>query len=94
MGSHSKTYGGRTYTRDTLWAVEHHSVNRLDGDRRWFEGNGEGLARTFRTRAEARAHIENEHGYLRTRPDLKAEPHGWRMPRAVRVTVTVTAVEQ
>lgn len=42
----------------------------------------------YRTRREARAWIEEHFGYLRHRPDLRAEPFGWRMPRAVRVTVT------
>ena len=26
----------------------------------------------------------------RKRPDLRAEPHGWRVPRPVRVSVAVT----
>lgn len=30
----------------------------------------------FRTRAEARAWIEQRYGYIRTRPDLQAAPHG------------------
>jgi hypothetical protein len=42
----------------------------------------------FRTRAEARRWIEANHGYIRRRPDLQREPHGWRMPIAVRVEVT------
>lgn len=43
----------------------------------------------FKSRAAARAHIEKHYGYMRTRPDLKAEPHGWRMPKAMRVRVNV-----
>ncbi len=73
------------------WAVEYHSRNRVDGDRRhlvWDHEPGEMFCyRLFRTRLECRAWIEAHHGYLRDRPDLRAEPHGWFMPRAVRVTV-------
>lgn len=72
------------------WAVEWHSKNRLDGDRRhlvWTPETGPGAFRLFRTRAECRAYIETRYGYLRTRPDLRAEPHGWFLPRAVPVKV-------
>ena len=43
--------------------------------------------RLYRTRRECRDFINERFGYIRTRPDLKAAPHGWRMPRAVRVEV-------
>jgi hypothetical protein len=76
----------------TAWAVEWHSVNRLDGDQRhliWDYGTGAGAGfRLFRTRRETRAYIEERYGYIRQRPDLRHEPHGWRLPTAVRVTVT------
>jgi hypothetical protein len=42
----------------------------------------------FPTRAAARAWIEDNWGYLRTRFDLKSAPHGWKMPVPVRVVVT------
>lgn len=41
----------------------------------------------FNTRAKARAFIKEEYGYIKTRKDLRIEPHGWRMPRPVRVEV-------
>jgi hypothetical protein len=34
-------------------------------------------------------YAEEKWGYIKKRDDLRAEPHGWRMPRAVRVTVTI-----
>ena len=43
----------------------------------------------FYTRREARQWIETNYGYIRIRPDLRTEPHGWRMPKAVRVLVTI-----
>lgn len=73
------------------WAVEFHSVNHLDGDRRhlvWNPEPGPGAFRLFRTRRECRAYIEMRYGYIRNREDLRAEPHGWRYPQAVLVTVT------
>lgn len=79
----------------TCWAVEHHAINRLDGDRRWLSGQPNGTTRTllFATRDAARKHVEKTHGYLRNRPDLQAEPHGWRMPRVVKVRVAVEVVD-
>lgn len=68
------------------WAVEWHSKNRLDGETRYFMWAGE-TPLLFRTRARARAHIVEEFGYIKTRLDLQAEPHGWKMPRAVKVEV-------
>jgi len=41
----------------------------------------------YRTRAECRTAIEIMFGYFRERPDLRAEPHGWKMPRPVKVKV-------
>ena len=42
-----------------------------------------------RTRREMRAHINEHFGYIRDLADLRAEPHGWRMPRPVQVRVVV-----
>lgn len=41
----------------------------------------------FRTRREARAYATKRFGYIKTRPDLRREPHCDRMPKAVRVRV-------
>ena len=43
----------------------------------------------FDTRREAREWATGNYGYIRSRPDLRAAPHFWRMPQAVRVTVTI-----
>lgn len=39
----------------------------------------------FHTRREARAWIREHHGYIQQRPDLRAAPHGWLAPLAVKV---------
>ena len=46
----------------------------------------------FRTRAACRGWIKSTHGYLKYRPDLRARPHWWLMPRPVRVRVTYEIV--
>ena len=43
----------------------------------------------FATRAKARAWIQKNYGYIKSRPDLRSEPHGWKTPVAVRVTVNI-----
>ena len=76
--------------RKTFWGCEWHSRNRRDGEEcslMWEQGK----PLIFETRAEARAFIKHKWGYIAERPDLRAEPHGWRMPRAVRVVVSVAA---
>ncbi len=73
----------------TLWAAQWHSHNKLDGDHKHiiYENC---VPQLFRTRREAREYINTKFGYIRTRPDLKTEPHGWRIPVAVKVTLDVT----
>jgi hypothetical protein len=68
-----------------FWAIQWRSRTRLDGVQTRFQWSNE--IRLFRTRREARAFIDMEYSYIRNRPDLRTEPHGWRMPRAVRVIV-------
>lgn len=43
----------------------------------------------FRTKREANEHIRATYGYIRERADLRAAPHGWMVPKAVRVWVRV-----
>lgn len=75
---------------DNLWAIEWNSTNRLDGQRRHLIRDRDTLLPLlFRTRRLARERIRQSYGYLRDRPDLRAEPHGWRMPRAVRVKIFI-----
>ncbi len=76
------------------WAIKHADYGReyLEGGARIerpreFAGY---VTMAFRTRREARAYIEKQYGYIRNRPDLQASPHCWRMPKAVRISVTVT----
>ena len=73
----------------SAWGVLWHSCNRLDGLREYLCRNETThLPALFLTRAEARAFITDTYGYIRHRADLRREPHGWRLPRPVRVTIT------
>lgn len=70
------------------WAIQWRSDSRLDGKVSHIMWDGV-YPYLFRTRREARALIQEKWGYIKRRPDLRREPHGWKMPRPVRVTVTM-----
>lgn len=71
----------------SAWAALWQSENKMDGKTRYIIYRNL-LPALFKTRKQARDYIEKEYSYIRNRPDLKAEPHGWRMPKAIRVTIT------
>lgn len=66
------------------WAAKWRSENKLDGKQEHFIGTP---TRLFRTRQKARDFIQEFFGYIKTRPDLQEEPHGWKMPIPVKVQV-------
>ena len=71
------------------WAVEWHSRNP-DGECQglcWHPEDGPGEYRMFNKRYKCVAYINKRYGYIRGRADLRGEPHGWRLPKAVRVEV-------
>jgi hypothetical protein len=74
------------------WAVLWRSDNALDGRNRHIRWDM-GRPLLFRTRSEAREFIEENFGYIRARPDLQAEPCGWKMPVPIRVRVILDPVE-
>jgi hypothetical protein len=83
------------------WAIKYRSDNRLDGKREYLVGRfGMGnpsvpshmaghTMMVFRTRQDARDYARERYGYIKDRPDLRAEPHGWKAPQIVKVKVTV-----
>ncbi len=74
------------------WAILHVTDNVLDGHREWLEGTTitPGCPTLlFSSRQAARLYTEEAHGYIRKRPDLQAEPHGWKMPRPVKVSIRI-----
>jgi hypothetical protein len=71
-----------------IWAAEWHSINRLDGDTRHILYDKDTqLPALFHTRQQARDYITQNYGFIRDREDLRKEPHGWRVPSAVRVKI-------
>lgn len=85
------------------WAIKWRSENKLDGKREHLVGTswrdrpaytyGGYTIAVFRTRREARQFNTDHYGYIRHRTDLKAEPHGWKVPQVVKVRVSVEEVE-
>lgn len=43
----------------------------------------------FRTRREARLRQQALHGYVKTRKDLRAAPHHWRLHEPIKLSVTM-----
>ncbi|MDP3740320.1 MAG: hypothetical protein Q8R02_23235 [Hyphomonadaceae bacterium] len=76
-------------SKATRWAIQWRSANRLDGYKTHLMADETGLPLMFATRALGRAFAKKRYWFFRTRPDLTTEPHGWKMPRAVKVIVTV-----
>ena len=83
----------RTRSAPAQWAAMWHSENGLDGVDEHLIRDPIGIIKLFRSREEARDFIEKQYGYIRRRPDLKAEPHGWRIPRPVKLRVTMFGAE-
>lgn len=52
--------------------------------------NKECIPVMFLTRRQARAYADKKYGYIKTRKDLRCYPHGWRMPKPVRITGILT----
>lgn len=74
------------------WGLRWEQTNRLDGHRQWIMWEN-CLPLVFQTRKEARAWADKNYGYIKTRKDLRIEPHGWRFPRAVRIEVILKEVK-
>ncbi len=83
------------------WAIKWRSENRLDGITERLVGRfGQALLQVppelagyttmlVLTRDAAREHIRKHYGYIRARPDLRKEPHGWKMPVPVKARAEI-----
>ena len=47
----------------------------------------------FRTRQQCRDWINEKYGYMKTRKDLRIYPHGWRLPKPVKLSITLATGE-
>lgn len=82
----------------TGWAIKWLSESRLSGRREYLLGGARHerpspfagyTTMVFETRREARQYLKEHYGYIRERKDLRQEPHGWKPPMVVKVTVMV-----
>ena len=73
------------------WGALWRERNRVDGEVQYVMWH-ECQPLLFRTRQQARDWIQEHYGYIAHRPDLRAEPFGWRTPRAIRVRVSIEPV--
>ena len=74
------------------WALKWRSENRLDGKHEylmWSHFPTIGENGLFATRQEARDYNKKHYSYIKRSPDLRAEPHGWKMPQVVKASLTL-----
>ncbi len=75
------------------WALKWYSKNKLDGvtERLMMHMGfyGKEIA-IFKTRREAREFLKEKYSYIGKRSDLRKEPHGWTVPKVVKVKLTMT----
>lgn len=86
------------------WAIKWRHENKLDGKREVLLGRfscvnppapdilAGYVIMAFKTRASARDYIKENYGHI-TRPDLRAEPFGWKMPIPVKVSVEINELK-
>lgn len=70
------------------WGLQWRERSRLDGYREHIVCEN-CMPALFHTREQARAYAKQHYGYIAERPDLQAEPHGWKMPRPIKLTIGV-----
>ena len=74
-----------------VWGALWRENNRLNGKVEHIINGPDCVPALFRTRKDALAFIIRAYGYIRDRKDLRVEPHGWRLPIPVRVTIRRTS---
>lgn len=74
----------------TVWLPKWRSRNKLDGvtEQLIVFHHQFGLpVGPFKTRAACKDWIDEWFGYIKDRKDLRNEPHGWRLPVPVKVSI-------
>ncbi len=84
-----------------VWGIQWRSCNKIDGKREYLLGCLNKRAdnvppfvagyskMAFKSRKEAREYIKKNFGYIKNRSDLRAEPHGWKMPIPIKISVEI-----
>ena len=70
------------------WGALWHSKSKLNGVRKHiiFENC---LPVLFCTKKEINEYIKKTYGYIATRKDLRVEPHCWRIPKPIKLKITI-----
>lgn len=71
----------------TRWGCLWSQRNKLDGVTEHLIYDN-CLPALFITKREATKYIQKNYGYIAKRKDLRVEPHCWRVPKPVKVTIT------
>lgn len=71
------------------WGILHRKENKLDGKKSWLRCDRTCMPEMFQTREEAREFISVNLKSTYSRPELKIEPHGWKMPIPVKIEIIV-----
>lgn len=75
------------------WGAMWHSKNRLDGLREHILFTDDCKPALFHTKAEAMSYIKLKYGYIAKRQDLREEPHGWRVPKPVKLKISFKVIK-
>lgn len=73
------------------WALIAGYKNKLDGTINCFICEY-CQPKLFSTRKDAREYANRKYGFIKTRKDLREEPHGWRFSRVVKVRIEIEEV--
>jgi hypothetical protein len=72
----------------TIWAAKWYSKSKLSGESiHLIYDTSTGVPALFRTRQQCRDFIRANYEYIKRDKSLREEPHGWRMPKPVKVEV-------
>ena len=74
--------------KNEIWGAQWNSKNLLDGERSYLLHENL-LPVMFKTKYKCNEWIKNKYGYIAKRKDLRAEPHGWRMPKPVKLDIKI-----
>ena len=70
------------------WGALWHTVNKLDGEKKHIIFDN-CLPVMFVTKREIKEYIKKRYGYIAERKDLRQEPFRWRMPKPIKLKISV-----
>jgi len=74
------------------WGLKWQSKNKLDGitEHLIFDNR---LPALFHTKKEAIEYRNKRYGYIKERKDLRSEPFGWKLPKVIKVKVSIKEIK-